>query len=395
MKIPSILVIDDDEDMGELIRGVAHLNELECAVTSNAASFLAALTPETRLIFLDLVMPEVDGIEVLRTLGAQRCQSGIVLMSGVGKRVIETAVELGHSLGLNVVGHLQKPFRITDVEELLTAQVDSPRPAVLKSGYLTEFETSELVRAVQADEFVLHYQPQIDIETGSVVGVEGLVRWQHPERGLIFPNDFIERLEELGLIDDLGWLVIRHGFSEIGIIHAAYGRPLRLSLNMSVFSLRELTFPDRFVEIAKEHGVDPENVILEITESGLIHELTRTLDVLTRLRMKGVRLSIDDFGTGYSMIQQLRHIPATEMKIDRSIVQGVRNESHRVMVEKTIEMGHELGMTVVAEGVETHSQLKFLRERMCDVAQGYLFSTPHPVEKLVVWLKEYGRSNRG
>ena len=392
MPPPSVVVIDDDPDMGNLVKEVATANGVSCVITSDAASFRAALTDETQLVFLDLLMPEVDGIEILRGLAQQKCGAGIVLMSGVGKRVIETAVELGHNLGLNVVGHLQKPFRIVEVEEMMMGQLE---PLVVKmpegEDGPPEYESSELIGAVERDEFVMHYQPQIDIATGAVVGIEGLVRWAHPEKGMIYPNYFIEQLEELGLIDELGWLVFTHAFSEVGVVNAACGRPLRLSLNVSVHSLRDLEFPDKFVKLAAEHGVLPENVILEITESGLLHELSRTLDVLTRLRMKGVHLSIDDFWTGYSMIQQLRHIPATEMKIDKSLVQGVRNESHRVMVEKTIELGHELEMFVVAEGVETHSQLRFLRERGCDVAQGFLFSTPHAVEKLVVWLQEYGR----
>ena len=163
-----------------------------------------------------------------------------------------------------------------------------------------------------------------------------------------------------------------------------------LSLNASVYSLHDLKFPDMLVSIAEKHGISPANVTIEITESGLIEELSRTLDILTRLRMKQVKLSIDDFGTGYATMQQLRNIPATELKIDKSFVQDMQgNEKDRIMVRKTIEMGHELGMRVVAEGVETREQLDILRQDGCDCVQGYLFSRPLPPAELVVWLKTY------
>lgn len=141
------------------------------------------------------------------------------------------------------------------------------------------------------------------------------------------------------------------------------------------------------VSSAEKHGFEPERIILEITESGLIQELSRTLDVATRLRLKGVELSIDDFGTGYSMMQQLQLVPATELKIDRLFVKDLyQNEGHRVVVQKTIELGHELGMRVVAEGVEHAEQMELLRSWGCDTAQGYLYSRPLPPGELLSWL---------
>jgi EAL domain-containing protein (putative c-di-GMP-specific phosphodiesterase class I) len=244
--------------------------------------------------------------------------------------------------------------------------------------------------AIERDEFVLHYQPQIDIVTGNVSGLEALVRWAHPERGLIFPDDFIARLEELGLIDQLSLLVFDRGLTEICKLADKSGVTPMLSFNVSALSLNDLTFPDTMAALIAAHGLSPERIVLEITESGLIQNLTHTLDVLARLRMKQMQLSIDDFGTGYSMMQQLRNIPATELKIDRSFVGNMHStESDRVMVRKTIEIGHELGMKVVAEGVETEAQLDFLRLNGCDIAQGYLFSRPLPVNDLIGWLATY------
>ena len=387
--IKRILVIDDEIDVGELVATAAETMGYECTATTDAGIFLGALTPDTSLVLLDLMMPDMDGIELLRLLGEQKCKASIVLMSGVDKRVLETAAQLAQVLGLSLVGHLQKPFRLAELEGILARSVEpATLPIVQPGAQITQNE--ELRSAIERDEFVLHYQPLIDIATGRILGIEALVRWQHPERGLIFPDHFIGRMEELGLIDELGWIVVSRGLSEVGQFANGDGRAPMLSLNESVYSLHDLKFPDILVSIAEKNGVAPGNVTIEITESRLIEELSRALDILTRLRMKQVKLSIDDFGTGYAMMRQLKIIPATELKIDKSFVQDMQgSDQDRIMVEKSIEMGHELGMNVIAEGVETQEQLDFLRLKGCDGAQGYLFTRPLPPAELVSWLKTY------
>jgi EAL domain-containing protein (putative c-di-GMP-specific phosphodiesterase class I)/ActR/RegA family two-component response regulator len=385
-----ILVIDDEGDVGEFVSAAAQAMGFDCTATTDATTFLKTLTPDTTLILLDLKMPEMDGIELLRLLSERKCKAGIILMSGVDKRVLETAGQLAQALGLSIVGHLQKPFRLAELEEILARPAKPATLPIAQQGpqFITLYE--ELRSAIERNEFILHYQPQIDIATGRILGLEALVRWQHPERGLIFPDNFIGRAEELGLIDELGWLIMDRGLSEVGQFANSDGKAPMLSLNASVYSLHDLKFPDTLVSLAERHGVSPGNVTIEITESGLIEELSRTLDILTRLRMKQVKLSIDDFGTGYAMLQQLQNIPATELKIDKSLVQDIHGkDTDRIMVQKTIEMAHELGMQVIGEGVETQEQLDFLRMKDCDGAQGYLFSRPLPPEELMSWLGTY------
>jgi EAL domain-containing protein (putative c-di-GMP-specific phosphodiesterase class I)/FixJ family two-component response regulator len=388
--VSNILAIDDDSDICELISATAEASGLHCNATTDPTVFFDALTPETSLIVLDLMMPGIDGVELLRLLGQRRCKADIVLISGVGKRIIETAEELAHAHGLATVGHLQKPFRVADLEEILNKHAQSIAKPIARPRSSIAVDDTDLRGAIERDEFVLHYQPQIDILTGNVTGLEALVRWKHPERGLIFPGDFIARLEELGLIDQLSWLVFNRGLAEISKFADKSGITPTLSINVSALSLNDLKFPDTLAALIAAHGLSPQRIVLEITESGLIQNLTHSLDVLARLRMKQMQLSIDDFGTGYSMMQQLRNIPATELKIDKSFVGNMHcTESDRVMVQKTIEIGHELGMKVVAEGVETEAQLDFLRVNGCDIAQGYLFSRPLPAKELLDWLSTY------
>ncbi len=385
-----ILVIDDEIDVGEFVSAAAQDMGFDCTATTDAKTFLEKLTPDTTLILLDLMMPEMDGIELLRMLGERRYTAGIVLMSGSGKRIMESAGQLAQVLGLSIAGTLQKPFRLAELEAVFQKQAEREALPVTRKSPQTVIQREELCRAIERDEFVLHYQPQIDIATGRVIGVEALARWQHPQRGLILPDSFIGRMEELGLIDQLGWIVASHGMSEVGQFANGDGKAPMLALNASVYSLHDLKFPDRIEALAEKHGVSPANLTIELTKTGLIKELSNTLDILTRLRMKQVNLSIDDFGTGYAMMQQLRNIPATELKIDRSFVEEMgSSDRDRIMIQKTIEMGHELGMQVIAEGVETQEQLDLLRLNGCDRAQGYLFSRPLPVKETVRWLETY------
>ncbi len=384
---PRILVIDDEADVGEIIVSAAQEMNLDCTVTTNATDFLKALVPEVTLIMMDLAMPETDGIELLRVLGKKQCKAGIVLMSGFDRRVLETAEQLGRSLGLSAVGQLQKPFRLPELEDILRTHASSKAPEPSAQRLPIAIPEADLRRAVSGEEFVLYYQPQVEIATGRVVGLEGLVRWQHPERGLVFPDSFIARLESLELIDQLGWIVIKRGLSEIGQFTRKDGTPLTVSINTSAQSLHDLEFPDKVQALVKQCAVPPKNLTLEITESSLIRELSNALDILSRLRMKGMQLSIDDFGTGYAMMQQLRYVPATELKIDKTFVQEMQSKvDARVVVQKTIEIAHDLGLRVMAEGVETKEQLEFLRINHCDLAQGYLISRPLPVPKLHEWL---------
>ena len=383
----SMLVIDDEPEIGEFVSEVAQACGYFCDTVTNFDDFKTLLSPDISIIVVDLVMPGVDGIELLRYLGEQGCQSGIILMSGFDKRVLSVSEDLARELGLNVLGHFQKPIRFVDLERFL--QRDSKVRTTLAGPGEPDrpFDADELRSAIREDQIVLHYQPQIDIRTHLPVGIEALARWNHPTRGLLNPDSFIAASEALGLIDELTWLIVRKALGDRRRLTRQGWRPT-ISINISAVSLRDLEMPEKFLSHAAAFETSPRDIVIEVTESGLIKELRTALDILARLRMRGMDLSIDDFGTGYAMLQQLKRVPANELKIDKSFVQAMESgEDARTMVRKTVELGHELGMRVVAEGVETEEQLLRLGAMGCDIAQGYLFSRPVPLHEILAWLK--------
>jgi EAL domain-containing protein (putative c-di-GMP-specific phosphodiesterase class I) len=383
----SMLVIDDEPEIGEFVSEVAQACGYFCDTVTNFDDFKALLGPDVSIIVVDLVMPGVDGIELLRYLGEQGCQSGIILMSGFDKRVLSVSEDLARELGLNVLGHFQKPIRFVDLERFL--QRNSKVSGTLAGPGEPDhpLDVEELRRAIHEDQLVLHYQPQIDIRTHLPVGVEALVRWNHPTRGLLNPGAFIAASESLGLIDELTWLIVTKALGDRRRLTRQGWRPT-ISINISAVSLRDLEMPEKFLSHAAAFETSPGDIVIEVTETGLIEELRTALDILARLRVRGMDLSIDDFGTGYSMLQQLKRVPANELKIDKSFVQAMEDgEDARTVVRKTIELGHELGMRVVAEGVETEEQLLRLSGMGCDIAQGYLFSRPVPLQDILAWLR--------
>jgi EAL domain-containing protein (putative c-di-GMP-specific phosphodiesterase class I) len=239
-------------------------------------------------------------------------------------------------------------------------------------------------------ELVLHFQPQLDIEHGEIAGVEALVRWQHPEQGLIGPDRFIPLAERFGWMRELTSLVLNMSIVQIQKWKDA-DFDVTVSINIAADNITSLALPEQLADLLREKKLDPTRLTLEVTESSLMGELATALDILTRLRMKGIKLSIDDFGTGYSSLVQLHRMPFTELKIDRSFVSNMTDdEEARAIVKTCILLGHDLGMQVVAEGIEQPSHLNLLWQMGCDIAQGYLLSRPIPGDDLLAWAQNGG-----
>ena len=243
----------------------------------------------------------------------------------------------------------------------------------------------DLRRALDRGELVLHYQPQVSISTGEVVGAEALVRWQHPERGLVFPDEFIPFTEHTGLIGPLTRHVLDTALAQARTWSDA-GRPLPVSVNLSARNLLDVGLPGLVAELLAAHGVDAELLELEVTESAIMTEPARAQHLLEQLATLGVRISIDDFGVGHTSLGQLKNLPISELKIDRSFVMTMTEDpSNALIVQSVVDLGHNLGFTLVAEGVETEQILTALGGLGCDVAQGYHLSRPITAAAFDTW----------
>jgi EAL domain-containing protein (putative c-di-GMP-specific phosphodiesterase class I)/ActR/RegA family two-component response regulator len=383
-----ILLLDDDAFQLKLLaRQLANIWEARLDLCTSGPAALACLADQTgavELLFLDLNMPDMDGIEFIRHLVDHQYAGALVLVSGEDERILETAARLARAQHMNVIGHLTKPVQPEALRVLLERWRDEPPALAGKTRKV--YDPAELRRAIDGGELVNFYQPKVDVLSGALAGVETLVRWQHPADGLVFPDQFIGIAEQHGLIDDLTRVVLAGALAQARRWRDA-GLSLRVAVNISMDNLARLDFPDFVLAEIVRHGLAPNDIILELTESRLMKNSSIPLDILTRLRLKKISLSIDDFGTGHSSLAQLRDIPFDELKIDYSFVHGAHHDAtRRAIFSASLGMARQLRMKSVAEGVEDRADWDFLRAQDCDLAQGYFIARPMAAEDLPAWL---------
>ena len=365
-----LLVVDDDPDVGDVIVQAARGLGLQTTFVERSGQILESVRSlEPSLIILDLMMPDADGVQVLRALAEQGCAADIILFSGADARVLNTAGRLGESHGLRIRELLQKPVALEDLEAALARFNDAARSD----------PEAELRAAISNRDICVHYQPKVTLTAGkawSVTGVEALARWPHASRGMIPPAEFIALAERTELIRDLTDLVIQLAIGQ-AVVLRKNGHAMELAVNLSPLILADPEAPDRLSRMLAEHQIENSQFVVEITESAAMADGMLTMENLTRFRLKGMKLSMDDFGTGYSSLVQLYRMPFSELKIDRSFVMEIDvKEEARSLVRSIVDLAHNLNLTVCAEGVETPGTLDFLRSIGCEQAQGYLISKP-------------------
>lgn len=386
-----ILILDDDTFMLKLLtRMLAKQGYTTVSACDNGRDALKRIDHSDTcpdLILLDLNMPDMDGIEFVRYLVDRNYHGNLVLVSGEDERMLKTAEKLVHAHKIPMLGYLHKPVNPEKLSELLQKwEPYSPDTPSDKKIY----EAAEIQSAISNHELVNYYQPKVSVATGDVIGVETLVRWHHPQDGLILPDRFIHIAEQHGLINDLTGLVLRQALAQAKIWHQN-GQILRVAINVSMDNLASLDFQDLVVKLVAENGLPPQKITLEVTESQLMGSDTRIpLEILTRLRLKRFHLSIDDFGTGHSSMAQLRDIPFSELKIDQGFVHRAwMDDTLRAIYDASLSMAKQLGMEVVAEGVEDRNDWELLRQTSCDYAQGNFVSIPLLPADFSCWMEEW------
>jgi diguanylate cyclase (GGDEF)-like protein len=352
----------------------------------------------------------LNNVDALARLGGD--EFGVVLSNVTNpeamlqefRDVIEAEINIGN-LPLSVesnIGYVMAPEHGTDVDDLLqladvamyTAKIQH-LPVVRYDESQNHYNASnlalvaELRRAIDDNQLVLHYQPKILVRDGRVDAVEALVRWQHPSKGLLFPDSFIPLAEQTDLIDRLTTWVVQRALQDLSRFGPGCDE-LTVAVNVSARNLGRAGFARAVVEALELEGVAPQRLFIEVTETALMTDPERAASVLRELEQSGVRVSIDDFGTGQTSLGYLSTLPIHELKIDRSFITDmIEHSGHAAIVHSIVELGHNLGFSVVGEGVETREVLAELTSVGCDVAQGYFFTRPMPVEDLAPWIDHY------
>jgi EAL domain-containing protein (putative c-di-GMP-specific phosphodiesterase class I)/CheY-like chemotaxis protein len=387
-----LVVEDDDFQRRTLVNMLRSLGPASVAHAGNGKEALdiirAAPVQPVHVAICDLNMPEMDGMEFLRHLGEESRNIAVIITSALDDKLLSSVGRMARMLGIDLLGAVEKPVTLPGLKELL-ARYDwaAAAPAEIKAD--RKFALDEILHGVRADQIVPFFQPKVSLKNGRLTGAEALARWRHPEHGVIGPDAFIPLLEQSGNIDDLTFAMLDKSAAACRSFHDK-GHLITVSVNLSLASLNTPGLAEKINATIRRHGVAPQYLVLEITESAAMTDVAHALENLARLCMNGFALSIDDYGTGYSSLQQLTRIAFSELKIDQSFVKDFSdNKALRIVVESSIDMAHKLGVKSVAEGAETREDLDALRSLGCDTAQGYFVGAPMEMKAFHAYMDGY------
>jgi len=393
-----IVVVDDEiftlKLMVHILGRLGYRNVASCDSGQKALQEVSRKDLPADLVFLDINMPGMDGVEFIRRLVDLRFEGGIVLVSAENDRIQESVERLVEYHNLRLLGRLGKPVAPKDISGLLSQLHTNPAATgglrILPHAYSIE----QLRGAIARNELILHYQPKVVMATHEVIGMECLVRWQPTTGPLIYPDAFIPLAEEAGIIGEITWNVMAQAMRQSRIWREA-GYPVNLAVNVSMQDFTFLNFPDKAAGLAQAIGVETSGLTLEVTETCIMRQLGTVLDVLSRLRLKRFRLSIDDFGTGHSSLAQLRDLPFDELKIDRGFVHGAASHpTRRAICTASLRMAQQLKLRVVAEGVERPEDWDLLGQLGCEEVQGFMIARPMPASQVGAWIDNWTGQHR-
>ncbi|UZE49323.1 EAL domain-containing response regulator [Rhodopseudomonas sp. P2A-2r] len=371
----TLLVVDDDATQRSVISRIAQRLGYE---TTMAVSFdeAAELITDRRFdcITVDLSLGEHDGIELLRLIGELRPTPKVVVISGCDTRILNATVRMAHAAGIMDVRSVPKPVDFGLLRTTL-AFVQPQRPASTRDhGHAVAVDERDLARALANDEFFPVFQPKVDLATGKVVGCEALARWRSPELGMVSPELFIPLAERSGHILPLTQLVLTRSIAAASTFTKLIP-DFVVAVNLSATLLTDLSIPKYVRGLLADINMSPSSLMLEVTESTAMSDVARAIDIILRLRLKGIGVSMDDFGTGYSSLSALARMPFSELKIDRSFVRNCQTDPDMwKIVRGCVAIGHEFNMKVVAEGIEDEETWHALAAAGCDLGQGFVIS---------------------
>ncbi|WP_395702312.1 EAL domain-containing protein [Aquabacterium sp.] len=389
----SVLVVEDSptqrEHLVAMLQDMGLADVLQAAEGHEALRLLQSRAEPVFLVITDIAMPGMDGIELLGRVDAAGLAEHLIVASARDPRLLETVERLGsEQRATRLLGTLVKPVAREQLQPLLDDAL-KPRRAGQRPAAPGNAATAaapdlpEIERALAAGEFVPYFQPKLSLRDVRLRGVEVLARWQHPTLGLVGPQRFIPRIEGTPLMARFTLAIVEQSLRQMQQWSRSLPN-LSVSLNLSADDLADAGFIERLTALVAAQGIAPAAVTWEVTETSLMS--TRSLANLARLSLKGFGLAMDDYGIGYSSMQTLSRCPFTELKIDRSFVHGASERANRrAILLSALDIGRRLGITTVAEGVETAADWRLLRLLGCELAQGYLLARPMPGGDLLGW----------
>src|SRR5471030_2119351 len=337
---------------------------------------------------IDLALPGMDGLELIRRLADVKCQAGIIIIGSQSSAVLFSVETMALAYGIDLLGTIAKPVSSAKLEALIAHYAPQERAQQAQAA-APQFSFAEVGRGLQAREFDPFFQPKIELETGQVKGLEMFARWRHPEHGVLGPASFMATLEENGRIDFLDWSMIEKSVAACRTLHDQ-GIPISFSINVDPGTIAHPQFMEQINACLERHRILADYITFEITESAVLTTEPHFLERLLRLRMQGFGLAIDDYGTGRSNLQLLARIPFSELKIDRSFVDGASKKAAiGTVLRSCLGLARSLERRSVAVGVETKQDWDFLQGLGCTYAQGYYIAKPMPVEEFPDWLKDW------
>ena len=380
-----VLIVDDEAIQRLILARCVEMLGWKADTAENLDEAVSKFSARAHdVVVIDLCLGEQDGLHLLRHLRRDHADPSIIFVSGVDDRIRGAAFRVARDLGLRVAGTLAKPIDPYSLHALL---LSNPARIRNDSRLVTGSPgADELDQALRDNEIHAEYQPKTDLITGEIVGVEALARWHSPTRGNVPPDQFVPVAEQSDLINRLTYRIM-----EDAIAACRTWREVRpdcsVAVNISPHVLPDPRLLSTIDKILAQYRMPPGALIAEVTESTMISNLPVATEVLTRMSIRGVRVSMDDFGTGYSSLLSLLRMPFTELKIDRSFVSVCRTDPEAwKIVRATVSLARELGMRVVAEGIETEDLSDRLRDAGCDMGQGWFFGRPMRAEALMAWI---------
>ena len=390
-----VLIIDDDERVLKYMSLMIQQSGFEVVVSNTITPNLFAELGASDFVFVDMQMPDMDGIQVLEILSRHGVKSRIVPMSGSHVEVLETAERIARRNGLSVAGFLKKPFRQIELRRILDEVPAEPQRQKGRRPLPSEINVEDVVAGLERGEFDTYLQPIINLVTRKAIGYEALARWQSEKFSLVSPDRFIGLAARNGLLPRLTQQLANRALTYSAAMRAR-GLPWKVSLNLGMEDFVDGALPEKLAALVAQHGLPAHSLTVELTESSATQNETRLLEILARIRLKDIDLAIDDFGTSYSSLERLAWIPFTSLKIDMRFISEITTSSTaRIIVESAIKLAKRLKLNTVAEGIETEAQLEILKGLGCDRGQGWLFARAMDFHSAIDWIEMNGLKDTG